>query len=83
MRARVELRQAVALVVAGKVIDGNYVWIAMQMPHAWIVKIRHVKEMGDRHLGDRPTQGRGLAAATSEIVFRRFLTVFRIEVRKR
>ena len=66
MRARVELRQAVALVVAGKVIDGNYVWIAMQMPHAWIVKIRHVKEMGDRHF---PTQGRGLAA-TSEIVFR-------------
>jgi hypothetical protein len=60
------VRQAVALVVAGKVIDGNYVWIAMQMPHAWIVKIRHVKEMVDRHF---PTQGRGLSAATSEILF--------------
>ena len=67
MRARVELRQA----VAGKVIDGNYVWIAMQMPHAWIVKIRHVKEMGDRHFH------------TAEALQRQPEIVFRIEVRKR
>jgi hypothetical protein len=72
VRARVELRQAVALVVAGKVIDGNYVWIAMQMPHAWIVKIRHVKEMGDRHFRN-----------TAVALQRQPEIVFRIEVRKR